>query len=120
MFVAGQRDDLVALLQDTAGERQDLGACLGQRHAPRLSLDQLHAEVVFQLLELRRQGRLTDERALCGLAEVLGVGQGHEIPQIAQIHGRSPAPNARFCNTGWVILAHRRSLSKFPKQSIGD
>ncbi len=89
MFVAGQRDDLVALLQDAAGQRQDLGAALGQRYAPRLSLDQLHAQVVFQLLQLRRQRRLTDEGAFGGLAEVLGVGQGHEIPQVAQVHGRS-------------------------------
>ena len=64
MFIARERNDFVAFLQDAPGQRQDPGAGIGERYAPRLALDQLHAQIVFQLFQLRRQRGLADEAAL--------------------------------------------------------
>ena len=95
VLVARQRNDLIAFLQDAPRERQDLRADLGERDAAGLALDQLHAQIVLELLDLRRQRRLADERALGGLAEVPRVGQRDEVAQVAQVHGsRSWARNA--------------------------
>jgi len=48
---------------------------------------QRHAEFFLELADLRGQGRLADEAGLGGAAEVLVVGEGDEIAQVAEIHG---------------------------------
>ena len=81
----GQRDDLVAGLDDAARARDHLGAGLGQRDAPRVAFHQLHAEVVLELLQLRRQRGLADEAARRRLAEMARVGHRHEVAQVLEL-----------------------------------
>ena len=82
----GQFDDRVRLLQQRARALHDLLAGGGQGDALGLALDQRHAEVFLELADLRRQGRLADEAALGGLAEMTLVGQGDQVTEITQVH----------------------------------
>jgi hypothetical protein len=60
----------------------------GQQHLARRALDQRHAQLVLQLLDLRGQGGLADEAGFGGAAEVPMLGQGNQVVQVAQVHGR--------------------------------
>ena len=50
-----------------------------------VALDELHAEGVLELLQLRRQRRLADEAARGGAAEVALIGHGHQITQVLEL-----------------------------------
>jgi hypothetical protein len=80
------RLDLVDLAQHAARALRDLAADFGEQHLARRALDEGDAELVFELLDLRRQRRLADETRLGGVAEVLVLGEGDEVTQIAQVH----------------------------------
>src|SRR4029079_6451879 len=67
---ARQLDDLVAGVEDAPRAFHDLLARGGQLHAFWRALDELHAEVFLELLQLRGQRRLADEAALGGAAEM--------------------------------------------------
>jgi hypothetical protein len=88
--VAGERDDLVALVEHAPRAHHDLPAHVGELHVLRLALDQFHAEVVLQLLELRGQGRLAHERALGSPAEMPRVRERHQIFEVLEIHEFEP------------------------------
>lgn len=75
---------LVARLDDAPCARHDLCASRCQQRLPGLTLDEHDAEVLLELAQLRRQGRLADEAALGGLAEVPGIGDGDEIAQVLE------------------------------------
>src|SRR3546814_7826636 len=70
------------------------GACLvveraagrGQRDAAVVALEQLHAELVFQLLQLRGKRRLRDVQPCGGRGEAALFGNGNEIAQLTQFH----------------------------------
>ena len=81
----GELDDLLARLDDAARALDDFLAGGGQRHALGRALDELHAEVFLELLELRRQRRLADEAALGRAAEVARVGEGDEVAQVLEL-----------------------------------
>jgi len=51
----------------------------------RRALDELHAEVFLELLELRGQRRLTDEAAFCRTPEVARIGDRDEVAQILEL-----------------------------------
>jgi len=78
-IVAPESDDFLALVQHAACAYHDLLADFRELHVLRLALDQLDAEVVLELFELRGQGGLTHEGALGCLAEVAGIGQRHQV-----------------------------------------
>src|SRR5208283_4603920 len=86
LVVAGERDDFVSLVQHVARTNHDLLAHLRELDVLRLALDQLHAEVLLQFLELRGQRRLADEAAFGRAAEMPGVRERHQILQIPEIH----------------------------------
>jgi hypothetical protein len=98
----GQFDDLVAGLDDAPCPRDDFFACGGQRHALGRTLDELHAEVVLEFPELRRQRRLAHEAAFRGPAEMARVRQCDEVMQVLELE-----------------VGHRCSLSSLSNQSIG-
>ena len=97
-----QLDDLLARLEDAARALDDLLAGGGQRDALRRALDELHAEVFLELLELRRQRRLAHEAALGRAPEVARVGHGDQVSQVLEFE-----------------VGHRCSLSSLYNQSIG-
>jgi hypothetical protein len=78
----GQFDDLLARLDDPAGALHDLHARGGERHALGRALDELHAEVFLELLELRGERGLAHEGAFRRAPEVARVGDRHEISQV--------------------------------------
>ena len=80
----GELDDFLARFEDAARPRDDLFAGGGQRHALGRALDELHAEIVLELLELRRQGRLAHEAALGRTPEVARVGDRDQVTQVLE------------------------------------
>ena len=85
-IAARQRDDFIAFIQHAPRAHHDLLAHLGELHVLRLALHQFDAQILLQLLQLRRQGRLADEGALRRLAEMAGIGECHQIFEILEIH----------------------------------
>ena len=49
---------LLGILQCLTGKRQELPTCLGQRHLLSNALEELYAEVIFQLFDLLRKRTL--------------------------------------------------------------
>jgi hypothetical protein len=88
--VARQRDDFIALVQHAARAHHDLFTHFGELNVLRLALHQFDAQIVLELLELRREGGLADEGALGGLAKMPGIGQRHQVFQVLEIHGSAP------------------------------
>ena len=89
--LGGDRPDPLGLVEHHARRLDHLAAGLGEHHVARAALDQLDAELLLQLLQLRRQGRLADEARLGGPAEVAVVGHRHEVAQVSQVHRSPPA-----------------------------
>lgn len=81
-----QFDDRIGFLQQQSRPLHDLHAGRGQGDAPGLALDQRHAQVLLELADLCREGRLADEATLRRLAEVALVGQCHEVAEVTQVH----------------------------------
>ena len=97
--VAREREDLVALAQHAPRTSHDLLAHLRELDVFRMALDQLHPQILLQLLELRGQRRLAHERALCRAAEMTGIGQRNQVLEVLEIHPFAPT------------FIYRRSLS---------
>src|SRR5690606_10357148 len=108
VFIARQRDDLIAFLQHAPRKRQDFRAHFRQRDSPRLPLDQLHAQVVLELFDLCRQGRLAHEATFRGLSEVPGIGKRHEVAQIAKVHGCKSVRRVEACRRVKVWTSEAR------------
>ena len=81
--------DVVGLAEDHPGPLHDLLAGVGEQDVARAALDERDAELLLQLLDLRRQRRLADEARLGRPAEVAVVGHGDQVLEVAQVH-RSP------------------------------
>ncbi len=75
----------VAGFEDSPGTGDDLLAGVGQGNPPRLTLDELYAQVLLQLLQLGGERGLAHEAALGRAAEVARVGDRDEIPEILQL-----------------------------------
>ena len=73
---AGEVDDVAGIAQHAGGAAGDIAAGFGQHHAAAAALDQLHAERLFQLLDLHRERRLGDGAMLRRLAEMLQPDHG--------------------------------------------
>jgi hypothetical protein len=81
----GEFHDLFACLDDSPRPRDDFFTGGGQRHAFGRTLDELHAEVFLELLELRGQCRLADEAAFRRAPEVARIGDRDEVAQIFEL-----------------------------------
>ncbi len=72
------------------------------------ALDQRHIQFVFELADLRRQRRLTDEARFGGAAEMQMLGQRDQIAQVAQIHQSRQGSTMIFaCASGTAEVAER-------------
>src|SRR4029077_1577620 len=78
--------------------RHDLLPGRGERHVVRCALDELQAERLLELLQLRREGRLADEAARGGPPEVAQLRHRHEIAQVLelQLHGTRYTESIEF------------------------
>src|SRR5207248_3435088 len=70
---------------DAPRARHDLLPGRGEGHVVGRALDQLQAERLLELLQLRREGRLADEAARGGPPEMAQVRHGHEIAQVLEL-----------------------------------
>jgi hypothetical protein len=59
-----------------------------EHHLARRTFDERNAEFFLQLADLRGQRRLADEAGFGRAAEVLVVGEGHQVTQVAEVHER--------------------------------
>ncbi len=82
----GHRPYLLDIVQHQPGPVGDFLAHGGQHDHLGRSLDQLHAQLLLQLLDLGAERGLADETGVGGLAEMPQVGQLDEILQGAQVH----------------------------------
>ena len=88
--VAGRRrDDLAArfvrLGEDLPGLFQEHPARFRQGDVAFAAFQQAHAEILFQRLDLLREGRLRQMQAQRCPSEAQLLGDGHEIAQLAEI-----------------------------------
>ncbi|MNR33826.1 hypothetical protein D3C85_1515370 [compost metagenome] len=63
---------------------------LGQAQGP-ATLQQGHAQLLFELLDLPAQRGLGDVQAFRGTGEIEGFGKRLEVAQVAKLHGGSRA-----------------------------
>jgi hypothetical protein len=86
---------VLGLGEEHAGSGHDLLAGGREQDVARAPLDQLDAELGFQLLQLRRQRGLADEARLGRLAEVAVVGDGDEVLEVAEVQAPEPMRRRR-------------------------
>jgi len=55
-------------------------------YAARTALEQVHTDLIFQVLHLTTQRRLRDAQLRCGLGEVQRFTYGHEVTEMPQFH----------------------------------
>lgn len=77
---------VVRALQDVLRARQEGAAGVVQADAAPAPVEQRRADFLFQLPDLLRQRRLRHAKLLGRAGEVLGLGRGDEIAQVAQFH----------------------------------
>ncbi|MNT71466.1 hypothetical protein D3C72_2099530 [compost metagenome] len=71
-------------------------ARLCQPHPARGALEQRRAELLLELADRNRQRRLRHVQALRGAMEIARLGQGHELLQLAEVHGGLISRGYRF------------------------
>src|SRR5690606_30158769 len=72
--------------QDLPGFLEKQPAGVGQRHMPVAALEQAHAQLLLQRLDLLAQWRLGNAQQFGGPAEMQLLGDGDEIAQVTQLH----------------------------------
>jgi hypothetical protein len=82
----GRRADPFGRLEGAAGLGHDLAPGLGEVDAAGVAAQQGDAELPFQLLEGITQRGLADEQLTGCPADVPGLGDGDQIPQLPQVH----------------------------------
>ncbi|MCY1547882.1 hypothetical protein D9M68_839620 [compost metagenome] len=101
---------LVLDLADALGHRLQLGGLgqqlqrvgvevapgVGQLERARVALEQLHAQVILQLLDLARQRGLGDMQPLGRAGEVAFLCHGHEVTQVPQFHDYTSQVSGRY------------------------
>jgi hypothetical protein len=75
----GQFANALGLLQDLLGLGNDAFTNRGQAHGAFAALENQHTEFVFKLFHAHRQRRLADVATLGRVAEVLFLGEGHDV-----------------------------------------
>ncbi len=75
----GQFANALGLLQDLLCLGNDAFAYRGQAHGAFAALENQHTEFVFEFFHTHRQRRLADVAALGRMAEMLLLGEGHDV-----------------------------------------
>jgi hypothetical protein len=83
----GHRPDLLDALEDLERLLVDEAASLGQAKRPELTLDQLDAEFLLELLDLSAERRLGDVQPLGGPGEAPLAHDRHEVAQVTEFQG---------------------------------
>ena len=52
------------------------------------AMEKRRAQFFFELTDLLTERRLTDTQTLSGLTEVQRLGEGDDVPEVAEFHGR--------------------------------
>jgi hypothetical protein len=73
-------------MEDGARFFHESFARMRQTHRPAGALEELHAELGLERLDLHAQGRLGDVEAARGAGEAQLFSHSHEIPEMAQFH----------------------------------
>ena len=80
------RFDLLRMKKRQLGALQRRNAGGAEHRAAPVALEQLHAQLVFELADRLRQRRLRHMQLLSSLAVVQGMRQRDEVAQLAQVH----------------------------------
>ena len=75
----GQFANALRLFQDLLGLGNDAFAHRGEAHGALAALENQHTEFVFKLFHTHRQRRLADVATFGCMAEVLFLGEGHDV-----------------------------------------
>ena len=76
--------------QDAQGALVEYLAGVGKARVAGAADDQLRAELLFQLRQLVAQRGLADMEPPCCSGDLVLFGNGHEVPQLFQVHMRIP------------------------------
>ena len=102
-MLLGDLHEFVRIAQHAYGLGDDGFAHRRQHHPTVAPFDQRHAEALFEFLELGRQRGLADKTRVGGASEVPMFGDGDQVLEVAQIHGRgtsrAAASNAKTCGS---------------------
>ena len=79
----------VAVGQDPLRPGQHPLALRRQALEPVAALDHQHAQILLEMPQARRQRRLRHAARLGGAGEVPLAGEGHEVAELADVHGRA-------------------------------
>ena len=79
---------LIDALQHGVCLRHDGFTHRSEDHPPPVALDERHAEGFLELLQLRGERWLADEAGVGGATEVTVLREGHQVFEVAQVHGR--------------------------------
>jgi hypothetical protein len=77
----------VGFRQETAAAAQQIFALQGELNASADAIEQGHAELGFEGVDLPRKSRLTDIEARRSASDAAGIDDGDEGAQVAKVHG---------------------------------
>ena len=96
---------------------------LGQEaHAAGSALEEAHAELVFQVLDGAREGRLGDVQACGGATDVLLFCDGDEVMKLGDAHGTDPIttlPGRAIPRRYWTDVGSCSTLEAYGDNSLG-
>jgi hypothetical protein len=118
---AGQADQFVRDVQRALRGREQLFAGAGQAHAARGALEQHHAELFVQLLELQGKRGLGQVQALRRARKIAFPRQGDEGPDQVEVHGWILALQISSASIShWISPRHRAVMGDlFPNRTKG-
>ena len=79
----GQRVDLA---EQRPGKLRQMGAGRGELHGPLAAVEEGHARLALELLDVEGHGRLTDHELVRGLGDAAELDYGAEAPEFPQVH----------------------------------
>lgn len=77
---------MIDLVEDTSGVIIELLATLGSRDTSRMSHQQFDAELLFKLLDLLTERRLSNAKYLCRTRNIAAFENLHEVTKLTKIH----------------------------------
>ncbi len=96
----------VRLRQDAQGLGEEGRSERRKVHTAAVAHEQPRAQVLLELADVERQGRLGDVQALGRLAEMKLLGENDEVAEVSQFHGHGPLSERRRARHRVVRLDH--------------
>ena len=94
IFAASQRADFfhrfIGALQQLADFLQKKFSFRRERHAARAAAQEVHADLILQVLHLSAQGGLRDSKLRGRLGELQGFTNSQKVSQMSKFHCPSP------------------------------